>query len=532
MRGQKLEEKPIKFLISFLIIALMTAGCNSSGGGVKTTGAPAPATPSSQTPPVLADQWYLINTGQLSGTSGEDINVDPVWASFKGDGVRVVVVDDGMEATHAKLAANYTSSGSWNYVTNTNNPTNPTSDTDSGHGTSVAGIIAARDSSSTDLRGVAPRVTIAGYNLLNNFTTSNEASAMTRNAASVAVSSNSWGAVDNKGILQPANATWKTGIETGLSTGRGGKGTVYVWAAGNGGGASGRDNSNYDGQANYHGVMAVAAVTNRGVASSYSEAGANVWIAAPGGEFCSTHAITTIDRTGNVGFNGSSSAGSTDVLNQDYTKCMNGTSSATPMISGVAALMIEANPSLGWRDVKMILAQTARKNDPTSPGWSNNGAGLHVHHSYGFGVVDAKAAVDAAVIYTSYLAPQIQYSTSLSSPALAIPDNNATGVSDTINVSGSGINNIEFVEVTFSATDHPYAADLKITLTSPAGTSSVLAVTHSCSNNTCVAYNGWVFGVARHLNEPADGNWTLSVKDLANTDTGTFQSWKLNFRGH
>jgi proprotein convertase subtilisin/kexin type 2 len=515
----------------------MLSGCNSSSGGSKTTGTPQPVPVSSQSPPVFADQWHLKNTGQaatsgLAGLAGEDVNVEPVWASFKGDGVRVVVVDDGMEATHAKLADNYSASGSWNYLTNSNNPTNPTSDTDSGHGTSVAGIIAARDSSATDLRGVAPRVAIAAYNLLNNFTTSNEAAAMTRNAASVSVSSNSWGAPDNTGTLQASNSTWKTAIETGLTSGRAGKGTVYVWAAGNGGGASGRDNSNYDGQANYHGVIAVAAVTNRGTVSSYSEAGANVWIAAPGGEFCSSHTITTIDRTGNIGFNDSSSAGSTDVINQDYTKCFNGTSSATPMVSGVVALMIEANPLLGWRDVKQILAQTARKNNPANAGWATNGAGLNVHHSFGFGVVDADAAVNAAVSYTTYLPSQIQYSTAITSPGLAIPDNNTTGVSSTINVAGSGISNIEFVEVTFSAANHPYSGDLQITLTSPAGTVSTLAVTHSCSNNTCSSYNSWVFGVARHLNEAANGNWTLTVKDLASSDTGTFQSWKLNFRGH
>jgi kexin len=91
--------------------------------------------------------------------------------------------------------------------------------------------------------------------------------------------------------------------------------------------------------------------------------------------------------------------------------------------------------------------------------------------------------------------------------------------------------NIEFIEITFSAADHTYSGDLEITLTSPAGTISRLAELHSCASNACTAYSGWVFGSARHLGEAANGNWTLTVKDLATLDTGAFQSWGLKFYG-
>jgi kexin len=124
----------------------------------------------------------------------------------------------------------------------------------------------------------------------------------------------------------------------------------------------------------------------------------------------------------------------------------------------------------------------------------------------------------------------VAFTTALASPGLAIPDNNPTGVSNTISVAGSGIANIEFIEITFSAANHTYSGDLEVTLTSPAGTVSRLAEQHFCAA-ACTAYSGWVFGNARHLGEAANGNWILTVKDLVAMDTGTFQSWNLKFYG-
>ena len=129
-------------------------------------------------------------------------------------------------------------------------------------------------------------------------------------------------------------------------------------------------------------------------------------------------------------------AGVTDYANMNYTKCMNGTSSATPMVAGVAALVLQANPNLGWRDVRVILAKTARQNDSSNTEWAPNGAGYHFNPNYGFGVVDAGVAVATAATYSVYLPAEKTYTT-LSSPNLAIPDNSATGVSSTTTSSGT-----------------------------------------------------------------------------------------------
>jgi kexin len=545
------------FLLTVLLSCGGGGGGGGSGGGVAAFVAP-PSTcigtlpnpgPDSISDPLYADQWHLKNTGQAGGTPGEDINVEPVWANYKGDGLRIAVVDDGLEIAHEDLADNVVDGCSYDYIDRDANPDSG----DYSHGTSVAGLAAARDLNDLGVRGAAPHAYLVGYNVLQNLTTQNEADAMIRYISSVAIFSNSWGAPDYTGFLYPSNATWRNAVETGLAAGRGGLGAIYTWAAGNGDtGACPSvgcvDNSNYDGQANSRGVIAVGAVNDQGVKSSYSERGANLWVSAPGGEFCDTHAITTTDRSGSAGFNDNGNNiefGNVDYPDGNYTKCFNGTSAATPLVSGTIALMLQANPNLGWRDVRLILAQTARKNDPADSDWTTNGAGYNINHNYGFGVVDAQAAVTAAQTWTN-VGPEVTFATALSSPNLAIPDcptqscnpGTTTGVSNTITVNGSGINSIEFVEITFSANDHTYFGDLQVTLTHvDTGTQSILAERHICLDSQqnivqCTpSYNRWVFGSARHLGEAADGNWTLTVKDLAGGDKGHFKSWMLKFYG-
>ena len=493
--------------------------------------------------PLFGDQWHLKNTGQVSGTSGQDVNAESVWTTYKGGGVRIAIVDDGLEIGHEDLAANIASNIlSYNYVTGSTDPTEDPSDISegNGHGTAVAGIVAARDLNNLGGRGAAPRANLVGYNFLQNTTFSNLADAMTRGAPNVYISNNSWGATDGEGTLVPAPAIWRNAINTGLTRGRNGLGTIYTFAAGNGatGGRACRrcvDNANYDGLANYRGVVAVAAVNDRGIKSSYSESGANLWISAPGGEFCNTHTITTTDRTGAInGFNTTTTAGVSDYANANYTRCMNGTSAATPGVAGVIALVLEANPNLGWRDVRLILAETARKNDAADTGWAASVTTpiYNFNHKYGFGVIDAQAAVNRALTWTN-VGPEVTFTTPIATPRRAILDNNTTGVASTINVTGSGITSIEFIEITFSAADHIYSGNLEITLTSTTSSNTIsrLAEQHFCADDVCIPYNAWVFGSARHLGEAANGTWTLTVRDLDPTRTGTFQSWGLKFYG-
>jgi kexin len=507
----------------YVVTALNAAGESSESTEVSAAPMDGPGTMD----PLFGDEWHLLNTGQAGGIPGEDINVIPVWNSgLRGEGIRIAVVDDGLDIAHEDLAANIATGLSHNYLDGGTDPTCPALHPFCRHGTAVAGIIGARDLNDLGVRGAAPRVNMVGYNLLQEQTVSNEADAMIRGGPDVYVSNNSWGPPDDAD-LHPASLPWRDAVNTGLIQGRGGRGTIYVWAAGNG--ALVNDNSNYDGYANNRGVVAVCAVGDDGKRAVYSEAGANLWVCAPSQELATGgHGISSTDETGANGYNTGTLPDYADI---NYTKTFGGTSAATPQVSGVVALMLQANPNLSWRDVRLILALTARRNDVADADWSMNGAGAWINHKYGFGVVNAQAAVAAASSWTN-VGPLRQYDTPIASPQLAIPDNNSTGVSHTINVNGSGIGSLEYIEVTFSAADHPFPGDLEVVLTHvTTGTTSRLAEARDCLSCT-TRYNVWVFGSSRHLGETADGAWTLTVADRVAADTGTFQSWSLRFYGH
>ena len=89
--------------------------------------------------PSFSSQWHLQNTGQGSGTPGEDANVTGAWDSVKGSGVLISVVDDGVDHQHSDLSPNYQDTIDWDYCGNDGNPT-PTSN--DGHGTSAGGVAA------------------------------------------------------------------------------------------------------------------------------------------------------------------------------------------------------------------------------------------------------------------------------------------------------------------------------------------------------------------------------------------------------
>jgi kexin len=476
--------------------------------------------------PFFTAQWHLKNTGQGGGTPGEDANCEPAWnAGATGAGVLVAIVDNGLQIAHPDLAANVVA-GSFNYV-------NGSSDPGLGdHGTCCGGIAAAAANNGIGGRGAAYDASLVGYGLLLNNTNANSADAMLRNNATLGVSSNSWGPTDGTGGLAASPQVWRDAIDAGVANGRGGRGVIYTWAAGNGAFAQGQpsdvDNSNYDGYANYYGVISVAAVGDDGTKAFYSEKGANVWISAPSmGD--NNHGITTTDLTGSAGY---SDGGPGDLSDPNYTENFNGTSAACPLVTGVAAQMLDANPNLTWSDVRIILAETARQNDALDPDWTTNGAGYNINHSYGFGVLDAAAAVALASTWTPL--PDLSVvQTNLLPINLAIPDANTTGVSANLIISGTGITELEYVHIFVDVPAHTYWPDLEISIESPSGTVSLLSEPHPAAGSAPItpALSNWRFGSARHLGEPADGTWTLRVRDLATGDTGTLVSARLQFFG-
>lgn len=471
---------------------------------------------------LLDDQWHLDNFGQNGANPCEDADVQPAWDDgYDGTGLRVAVVDDGIDLAHEDLMANLLTGEHHDYD---GGGTTPAAGE---HGTAVAGIIGAVRDNMLGMSGMAPGVSLLSYNLIAIAgDDSDEADAMGRDAVDNAISSNSWGPFDLFGDFSAPSFVWEQAVEDAVENGRGGLGVNFFWAGGNGGeGSPPPGNSNADGYANFWAINAVCAVGSDGVRAPYSEKGANLLVCGPSSS-SGLPGIFTTDLTGEDGFDSS-----------NYTGTFGGTSAATPMVSGVAALILDANPMLTWRDVREILARSARMNDPSDPDWKWNGASppFHVNHSYGFGMVDAGAAVALAETWT----PQMDslpdgFETVLSSPNAPIPDNNPSApVTDTISVSGSGLDFIEFVEIEVTIS-HTFSGNLRIVLEAPAGTTSELTAPHDCFNNgggTCGSLNPWRFGSQRHMGENPDGDWTITVTDEIAVDTGTLQSWRLHFYG-
>ena len=442
--------------------------------------------------PLYACQWHL------SSPESQDINVGSVWEDgIKGEGINVAVVDDGMYHAHEDLRDNADTSLSIDYGGNED-----IYDRFEHHGTHVSGMIAARDND-IGVRGVAPRATVYGYNFLGgmNSTILNLLDAMTRNEAVTTVSNNSWGWRDGPG-LSPSVSFWRQAIRYGTTFGNDGKGIFYVFAGGNGHLLG--DDSNLEEYSNDYGVTAVCSVNRQGVRAGYSEMGANLWVCAPSN-----------DRPGFLGgVRGILTTENSDRYYQDF----GGTSAAAPIVSGVAALIRDANPDLTWRDVKVILAASAQKNDPGSPGWEDGASkhpvssaeNYHFNHEYGFGVVNTQGAVDLAKRWTNL--PATQRATVFSDRLDAeIPDAPASGEPSTFTHTltlDTEMGFTEFVEVTL-VFEHDSFRDLEIVLESPTGAKSRLAVpfdTYDGLNaffgEAFVPLHGLhQFGSAKHLGE-------------------------------
>ncbi|MEG5019335.1 S8 family serine peptidase, partial [Microcoleus sp. B4-C2] len=510
---------------------------------------------------LFQEQWWLFNTGQrvennigTAGTPGIDLNVLPLWPFYTGKDIKVGVVDDGLDGNHEDFAGNFNQSLS--LPDNLGGPFPPTGNDN--HGTAVAGIIGARRNNVGTV-GIAYEANIAGF----KFTGTAIGSSLERQA-NFDVSNNSW-AYEFSFLNQDALVN---AIHKAVETGRKGLGTVFAFGAGNfreyvnpNAAAEPQQrgsNANLSRVSNSRDVIVVAAIDNKGVVAPYSTPGASLLVSAFGD---SPASIATVDRTGKDGYNTDDTAKNRgNFPNSNYTNDFSGTSAATPMVSGVAALILQANPKLGYRDVQEILAYSARKNDPDNQSvastqyaggkipkdtWTFNGAknwnggGLHVNHDYGFGLVDATAAVRLAETWqprsgpakneaaTAAINNEKSKLVNLTLPTpIEIPDNNSTGITQTFKFD-SGIN-IDKLELDLNI-EHGQFQDLVVKLTSPDKTESIILdrvpyytqVNQADGTKADYGFKGptlnYTFSSARHWGETGLGDWTLNISDNSAT---------------
>ncbi len=536
--------------------------------------------------PLVAYTWFFENTGseksfsQSAGLSGEDLEAFSAWRlldassnNITGKNVKVAVSDTGLEIAHQDLADNMRNSANRRYSGGTisvgGNPTNTVS-TKGDHGTSVAGLIAATGWNGVGSRGVAPGALLSGLNFLSS--SQSDAFLVDQASGDFDIFNQSWGVEDDAWAALPLS--YVNQIVDGVTNGRGGKGSLYVRASGNSfyqyvnssAGLYWSRPSNASADNALPQVIVVGATNAAGEKASYSSTGSNLWVSAPGGEFGTQDpAMITADqagcskgyaRTGVSGFESSAS------LNKscNYTAKFNGTSSAAPVVSGVIALMLQANPNLSWRDVKHILASTSEKIDASWPGgdsalfyqrswdpagyvyempWITNHAGFNFHNWYGFGRVNAHAAVTAAKNYSTDLGTFKSFSVDSGSGDLnlTIPDDSSVGTTHDLVVDAGAGNGMIIEAVTVQLDiNHDYEGDVGVELLGPeqasVRTKSILFnVNNSFESDDWSWSKGVTFLTNAYYGETSDGTWTLKVVDGDAAYQGKLRRWKITIYG-
>jgi len=469
--------------------------------------------------PLFTNQWHLLNYGQQGGASGIDVNITNVWNTFRGSNIVIGILDDGLQSSHPDLSINLNTNISHNWNAGASNDANPILTKDV-HGTACAGLAGARGNNGIGCSGTAPEATLVGLRLIADpADDQDEAEAFAYSNSVIYVKNNSWCISDTGYYVDGPGLLASNALYQGVTSGRGGKGTIYVFAAGNG--LQNGDNANYDGYANSPYTIAVGAITDQGKQPYYGEPGACIVISAPSG--AGIYDVVTTDLTGNYGYNTNNEAG--ELADRDYTRTFDGTSAAAPVVSGIVALMLEANPDLGWRDVQEILIVTARLIDQSDGDWAYNGADLHFNHKYGAGLIDADAAVTMAQTWTN-LGTRVS-SPILTNTNLAIPDNDISGVSCEFLMTNENIR-VEHAILSADIT-HPFRGDIAITLTSPNGTQSRLAEQHGADSNA--NFTAWPFMTVRNWGEHSKGKWKLNISDRSSGDTGFVSRVSLQLFG-
>lgn len=365
-------------------------------------------------------QWPLEHRNADGSTVGPDLNVRAAWPVTRGEGVTLAVADVGVELNHVELIQRAEGAPHRSFGEGSTNGRPWGAAASWAHGTEVAGLAVAEADNQQGLAGVAPHARLASWRIFTtNLTLVSDEQLMDAYHFSsnlVSVQNHSWGIL-GEGQDGPSPLE-QVGLSNALTHGRGGRGVVMVRSAGNN--RPDGINANDNAYASDPRVVAVAAVDLRGRAASYSNPGASLLVAAPGGD--DSAKLFTTDLLGTQGANFLSYYPPYEYLS-DYvfdSLGFTGTSAAAPLISGVVALVLSANPELTIRDVQQILLLSARHFDLTDPDLTRNGAGLWVSHNVGFGVPDAGEAVRLAQLWPNRPAPTTV--TLTNSTIVEIPD--------------------------------------------------------------------------------------------------------------
>lgn len=425
------------------------------------------------TDPIFREQWHLLNVLQ----PGHDLNVTGVWLEgITGHGVATAVVDDGLDMNSNDLKPNYFPEGSWDF--NEHSPAPVPLLFDDKHGTRCSGEIAAAKNDVCGV-GVAYDSKIAGIRILSNpIDDVDEAASINFAYQKNDIYSCSWGPPDDGATMDAPGLLIKRALVNGVQKGRGGKGSIFVFAAGNG--AMFGDNCNFDGYTNSIYSITVGAIDRTGLHPAYSES-------------CSAQLVVAYSS-------GSGDAiHTTDVGADQCYNLHSGTSAAGPLAAGTVALALSARPELSWRDIQYLMVETAVPVSEDDGSWQTLPSGRKFSHDWGYGKVDAYSLVQRARTW-ELVKPQAWFY----SPWLRVHKYIPQGEKGLLSrytvtadqMKSANFARLEHVTVTMNV-NHTRRGDLSAELRSPAGIVSYLSVPRK-QDDEAAGYVDWTFMSVAH----------------------------------
>jgi len=454
-------------------------------------------------------QWHLKKTVIGGVTIDASASVEAAWSLSQGEGTILALIDDGVDIDHEEFAGS-------NKVVAPRDTTRQSDDPRPGsrddHGTACAGVACANGLHGAS--GVAPRARLMPIRCASALGSQAEADAFFWAAQHGAdVISCSWGPADNEGPAPLPDST-RLAMDWAFANGRGGKGCVICFAAGNG-----NESVDEDGYASYPKVIAVAACNDRGKKSDYSDYGRAIHCAFPSSDLSTarTTGIWTTDRTGTPGYNAGRLADGDAAGN--YTNSFGGTSSASPGVAGTVALVLARNPSLRWDEVKDVLRRSCDPIDPAGGKYDDQGKS----RKYGYGRVNAKQAValalpEAAGDVTTVIATRTVPIKDLATAELSL------AIADT--------HKIKAVRISVDI-EHTWIGDLIVRVKPPRA--EAIVVHHRGGGGTRNLHRTY-----DEVSTPAlkalrgkrpDGKWVLEVEDKEKLDTGRIRRFAVEVRG-
>ncbi|XP_049979357.1 proprotein convertase subtilisin/kexin type 4 isoform X3 [Alexandromys fortis] len=484
------------------------------------------------TDPWFSKQWYMNNEIQ------PDLNILKVWnQGLTGRGVVVSILDDGIEKDHPDLWANYDPLASYDFNDYDPDPQPRYTPSDENrHGTRCAGEVSATANNGFCGAGVAFNARIGGVRMLDGTITDIvEAQSLSLQPQHIHIYSASWGPEDDGRTVDGPGILTREAFRRGVTKGRQGLGTLFIWASGNGG--LHYDNCNCDGYTNSIHTLSVGSTTRQGQVPWYSEACASTFTTTFSSGVATDPQIVTTD------------------LHHQCTDKHTGTSASAPLAAGIIALALEANPLLTWRDLQHLVVRASRPAQLQAEDWRINGVGRQgaagpgrgpgsracrasdgypsraVSHHYGYGLLDAGLLVDLARVWLptqpqKKCAIRVVHTPTSILPRMLVRKN----VSACSDGSHRLIRSLEHVQVQLSLS-YSRRGDLEISLTSPMGTRSTLVAIRPLDISG-QGYKNWIFMSTHYWDEDPQGMWTLGLENKGYYfNTGTLFYYTLLLYG-